>query len=374
MGQIRRRGNRWWIRYSRNGKRYDESSGSVRKGDAVALLKLREGDIAKGVAVTPQIGRLRFDEAAGDVVADYKVNGQKSIDSVERRIRKHLLAFFGGYRMTNITTADIRVFIARRKTPMATPDGRILPGASNAEINRELAILKRAFRLAQQAEKLIHRPHIPMLKEDNVRQGFFERAEFDDVRSKLPDELRGVVTLAYFAGWRIASEVLPLKWTHVDRAAKTVRLDPGHSKNGEGRTLPCGLLPELWAVIDTQWSEHERLKAAGVICPSVFHRNGKPIRHFRKAWAAACVAAGVPGKLLHDFRRTAVRNLVRAGVPEATAMRITGHKTRSVFDRYDIVNEADLSAAMGRLAGSGGTDRGQSGEQGRISKFARGRN
>ena len=133
--------------------------------------------------------------------------------------------------------------------------------------------------------------------------------------------------------------------------AGVIRLEPGSTKNAEGRSLPYSEIPELDELIETQWTEKERVeKAEDRICARVFHRNGKPIRDFRGAWQTACAAAGCPGRIPHDFRRTAVRNLVRAGVPEQVAMKITGHKTRSVFDRYDIVNEADLSSALGRLA------------------------
>ena len=147
-------------------------------------------------------------------------------------------------------------------------------------------------------------------------------------------------------------------------------LEPGTTKNAEGRWLPYELLPELATVIDEQWTAHERLRKAGVICPWVFHREGTPITAFRKAWHAACTTAGVPGKIPHDFRRTAVRNLVRAGVPDSIAMKITGHKMRSVFDRYDIVNEADLRDAVGKLAALGtGTKMGQSRGSGRVARF-----
>jgi integrase len=135
----------------------------------------------------------------------------------------------------------------------------------------------------------------------------------------------------------------------MDRTPKTVRLEVGTTKNKEARVLPYALLPELVDVIDTAWTEHERLQTAGTICPYVFHREGQRIKDFRKAFETACTTAGCPDKIPHDMRRTAVRNLVRAGVPEKQAMGITGHKTRSVFDRYDIVVEDDLRTALGKL-------------------------
>jgi integrase len=361
MGELRQRGTVWWIRYYRDGRRYEESTGSERKGVAVDLLKIREGDGAKGLPVTPKIARLRFDAAAADVVNDYKINGRRTLADVERRITLHLLPVFGGQRMTAITTADLRAFAVQR----------VDAGASPAEVNRELAIIKRAYRLALQAGKLLHSPYVPMLAERNVRQGFFELETFAAVRAALPAALQGVVTFGYLTGWRVQSEVLPLTWAQVDRTAQTIRLEPGETKNAEGRTLPYGGLPELAAVIDTQWIARAQLLARETICPYVFHRNGAPIRQFRKAWAAACTSAGCPGRLIHDLRRTGVRNLVRAGVPEKTAMAITGHKTRSVFDRYDIISEDDLRTAIGKLADAAGTGtkKGQSARAGRVVRM-----
>lgn len=350
--KVKRQSRVWWVRYYRDGRRYEESSHSTKKTDAAALLKVREGDVAKGLPVTSEVGKLRFDEAAADVVTDYKVNGKRSLRDVETRIRLHLEPFFGGRRMASITTADVRRYVAHRQEE----------GAANASINRELAILKRSYRLAVQAGKLLHRPHIPMLAEDNTRVGFFEEDEFEDVREHLPEHLRGVVTLAYFSGWRVQSEILPLTWSQVDRDAKTIRLEPGTTKNREARLLPYGLLPELEKVIELQWSERKRLVGEGRLVPWVFHRNGEQMRGFRKAWTSACKAAGVRGKLLHDLRRTAVRNLVRKGVPDTVAMQITGHKTRSVFDRYNVSSEGDLREALGKLAGK---------EKGKIERSPR---
>ena len=338
MGMIYQRGRVYWIKYYRDGRPFRGSSGNTTESQAKRLLRIREGDIERGVPVTPRVNRCRFEELAEDVVIDYRVNGKRSIDDVERRIARHLKPFFGGRRMAAITTADVRRYVTARQTACA----------SNAQINRELAVVKRTFTLGQQAGKVLTKPYIPMLTEDNVRTGFFERAQFEAVRDRLPAPLRPVVTFAYITGWRTQSEILPLQWRQVDFTAGTVRLDPGTIKNREGRVFPFTAYPR--ALLNAQLEDTRRLeRERGVICPAVFHRDGVPIRYFRRAWRTACKGAGCPGLIPHDFRRTAVRNLARAGVPERVAMTMTGHKTRSVFERYNIVSQGDLMDAAKRL-------------------------
>jgi integrase len=358
----------WWIRYCRNGRRYEESTHSAKKGKAIDLLKLREGDIARGVPVTPKLGQLRFEEAAQDVINDYRTNGKRSLKVLQRRITKHLEPFFGGRRMASITTSDIRQYIAKRQSDsfvvrrarrVLLPNGRIADvpivtrQTSNGEINRELTTLKRAFSLAIQAGKLITKPHIPLLQEDNVRTGFFEPEQYVSVIAHLPTHLRPVITFAYVTGWRIPSEVLTLEWRQIDFAAGEVRLDPGQSKNREGRLFP--FTPELRSLLEAQCAMTVKLAPTRGIIRWVFHRLGRRITKFPKSWRDACVAAGCPGRIPHDLRRTAVRNLVRAGVPESVAMKLTGHKTRSVFERYNIVSDGDLRDAVTKLAARSGT-------------------
>jgi integrase len=210
------------------------------------------------------------------------------------------------------------------------------------------------FSLALQDGKLLHRPHIPMLRERNVRTGFFEQVEYEAVLAELPEPIRPVVTFAYLTGWRIRSEILRLEWRLVDFLAGVVRFEVGTTKNEDGREFPFDVYPDLRDVLEQQRSlTREVEQRRGQIVPWVFHRNGRPIRSFYGAWMKACAVAGCPGRIPHDFRRTAVRNLVRAGVPERVAMMLTGHKTRSVFDRYNIVSGADLREGVRKLAQAG---------------------
>jgi integrase len=289
--------------------------------------------------------------------------------------------------MASISTPDIRGYIAHRQTAtevvkkastISRKDGttitvpeqrRSTTGTSNAEINRELTILKRMFTLSMQAGKLLHRPHIPMLEERNTRKGFFEPEMLCGVLAHLPESLRPVIEFAYITGWRIPSEVLTLEWRQVDFKAGEIRLDPETTKNREGRVFP--MTDDLRELLEVRHTEYLRLKLKGQIVPWVFFRmvatkrggpeEPRPIRAFIKAWAAACRAAGCPGRIPHDLRRTAVRNVVRRGVSERVAMQLAGHKTRSVFDRYNIVSSGDLRTAAAQLHGLTGTKKGQSG-------------
>jgi integrase len=190
-----------------------------------------------------------------------------------------------------------------------------------------------------------------------TRAGFFEVEQLSAVLAHLPAEIQPVIEFAGITGWRIHDEVLPLEWRQVDFPAGEVRLEPGTTKNRDGRVFP--FTRELRRVLETQHAEHLKLKKAGTIEPWVFWRmvadgrggpkKPRPIIAFGKAWKNACRAAGYPGRIPHDLRRTAVRNLVRAGIPERVAMQMTGHKTRSVFERYNIVSEGDLKDAARKL-------------------------
>jgi hypothetical protein len=227
MGELKLRGSVWWIRYYRNGLRHEESARTQKKEEAKRLLRLREGDIAKGLAITSKTGRMTFDEAAADVIADYKVNRKRSLNVAELRIKKHLTPFFGGRRMVSITTSEVRAYILKRQGDVIVvrkargTEPEITKPVSVAEINRELTLLKRCFSLAVKEGKLVAKPHIPKLDERNTRTGFFEREQFEAVRAHLPAALRPIVEFAFITDWRVTSEILPLEWRRVDlRAAE----------------------------------------------------------------------------------------------------------------------------------------------------------
>jgi integrase len=351
MGCIYQRGNVWWIKYYRNGKPYMESSHSKAESKARRLLRKREGEIAKGELPGIYFDKIHFSELAEDFLTDYLINGKKTLDDAERNV-KQLAEFFGadvkevppeekaerrngrrfdfsgGVRVTEITTAKIKEFI----------EARMGDGLSNASINRELAALKRMFHLGAQCTppKVGQVPYIPMLKESNTRKGFFEHEEFITLREALPDHLKPVVTFAYHTGWR-KEEILGLTWDKVDLKAGIVRLDPGEPKNKEGRTLY--LNEELLSLMRSLQANRQ------IGWPYVFHRAGEKIGDFRKTWASASHLAEIGKKIFHDFRGTAIRNMIRSGIPERVAMTLSGHKTRSIFDRYNIVSQDDLKEA-----------------------------
>jgi len=264
-----------------------------------------------------------------------ETKGSKSVSTIRSHL-KPVQESFGHLRALSVTSSQLEEYVRQRQEV----------GKANATINRGLQSLRAAFHLARKQGRLSRLPHFPILKEDNVRRGFFEAEEFERVVEHLPAAIADAARFAYRTGWR-KSEVVGLRWEHVDRIAGEVRLYT--SKNGEGRSLP--LVGLLWDLIEKRWQAREfRLCNSTIgLADFVFHCDGKPLGDFRKAWASACRAAGVPGKLFHDLRRTAARDMIRSGVPETVARTITGHKTRSMFDRYNITSEADKRAALERV-------------------------
>ncbi|MGE3843379.1 MAG: tyrosine-type recombinase/integrase [Vicinamibacterales bacterium] len=325
-GRIYLRGTTYFIAYSHGGHEFREST----RSDDLEVAKAR---LAARLAAcgSPVSGpRVPFEDLCQLYLEEYDLRQFRTPDTAGGRV-KNLRAYFSHMSATAITTADIRQYqLARRRQ-----------NAAAATVNRETAALRRMFRLAIAAGRLTAAPLFPEgLPENPPRQGFFEHVEYVAVRAHLPLPYQDVLDFAYYSGWR-HREITELTWAEVDDAGGVIRLDPARSKTGRGRVLPIS--PPLRTVLDRR---AERRTPDGGL---VFGRDGITVRDWRKAWPRACAAAGLPGRRLHDCRRTAARNLVRAGVPERVAMMLLGHATRSIFDRYNIVNERDLREAGLRL-------------------------
>jgi site-specific recombinase XerD len=308
-----------------------EATGKTRRTDAERILKARVQAVDDGNPDPALASRTTFKDIAALVVADYTINEHK-------RSLGHLESYFDSELVVTITTDRIELYKAHRKEA----------GAKNATINRELAALKRAFRLGVKRGRLVKVPEIEMLVERNRRTGFFEREEYEAVLQHLPADVHPIVVMLYETGWRLDSEILTREWRHVDMKSGTVRLDAHETKNDEPRLFP--FTPELKSMFEKQRDHTDAVERAFEMrIPWVFHRNGIQIKSFRGAWKKACLMAGLR-RIPHDFRRTAVRKLERAGVPRTTAMALVGHETESIYRRYAIVDEKALRNGVRKLS------------------------
>lgn len=339
----------WWARYYINGRKVRESTGTEDKRAARDFLKGREGSVVKGEPILPRADRVTYDELLEDLLRHYANHKPQALKGSARRLR-YLTPFFTRQKAITLTPARIAQYVEARRT--------MTPAPAPATINRELSVLSRMLTLGHAHDKVARVRTIGKLEEAAPRAGFFEDHQYQAVRRHLPEDLQLATTIMYTFGWRV-SEVLSREWRHVDLHAGTLRLDPGQSKNDDGRVVYLG--DDLIALLTAQRGRVDALqRQLERIIPCVFphltggrrYRPGDRRRDFRKAWAAACKAAGVAGRLRHDFRRTAVRNMERLSVPRSVAMKITGHRSETVYRRYAIVNDADLQEATRRLTGT----------------------
>ncbi|TMQ68954.1 MAG: hypothetical protein E6K81_16045 [Candidatus Eisenbacteria bacterium] len=238
LGRAYRRRSTYWIQYYDHGRLIRESTGSPKPSAAAKLLKRRLGEIGQG-RLGPAAERTTLDDLAQMIFDDYRVNGRKSLDRVQRAV-KHLKGCFGRARAVEITPDRVSAYIASR-----------LPVAKPATIRAELAALGRMFTLGERAGKVPHRPHFPSIEVRNTRSGFFEAAQLTAVLDQLPADLRVLIEFVALTGWRIG-EARPLQWRQVDLDAGTVRLEPGTTKNDEGRMFPISAWPRLEALLRGQ--------------------------------------------------------------------------------------------------------------------------
>lgn len=371
-GRLFLRGTTFWCQYYHRGLQIRVSTKQTDERKARNFLRDRLAEVRTGTHTGAR--NLRYRDLRDAHLADYQVNKRKSLRCDEEGKARldavtRLNDFFDGCRADEIGADLIRAYIKNEQAR----------GLSNGSINRSVSALRRMFHLAMEEGKLRSVPYFPMLKEAAPRKGFVEQDSYKKLRAKLPEYLRLPLDLGFFTGMRLG-EVLSLRWEQIDFLSGAIHLYAGETKNDGARQIP--LVPQLRTALVGQHATRQ----AG--CPYVcfrLDRRGHAVKigGFRKAWQSACIKAGLGkmepvtdetgepilskprvdrprskpkakmtyrGLIFHDLRRSAVRNLVRAGVPETVARQITGHKTRSVFDRYNIVSESDLANAGRQLA------------------------
>jgi integrase len=328
-GSVYKRGDIYWIKFYYKGKAYRTSAKTVKITDAKKLLSRYLGEVASGTFKGLRDETVSVQELFDDFEEDCRRRKLRNMNRVVPHM-KPIRAWFGAINTEHITERDIDRYIKHR----------LQLGRSTTTVNRELQYLGQSLRRAKKKKLIEHIPLIERFREDNARQGFFEPEDFERLVAFLPEDLKDFVRFGYYSGWR-AGEIAWLEWRDVN--GDLIRLRPETVKNKEGRAL--ALVGELADII-------ARRKAVRLDqVPWIFHRTRRGkiqrVRRFDKAWKRACRNAGIPeGRVFHDLRRTTARNLSRAGVPDRIAMSIMGHKTRAMYDRYNIVNEQDIREGL----------------------------
>lgn len=328
QGRVFKRGGVWWVSYCTDGVERRESSKSRAYADAVELLKERNGQEVAGTLPTLEGQRLTVANVLDLLAQEYRRLGRRSMVSL-RAHQKALVAALGDVPATELSYRLL----------LSTCEAWLADGSKAATVNRRMAALRRGLRIAAKLDLVVKHVEVPQYPENEPRQGFLDPGDFAGLVPHLPDDgLRAFVRWLYASGMRVG-EARQLEWKDVQ--GDVLRVRSSTTKNGRSRQLP--LAGQLGTIIAEQ-RQTRRLD-----CATIFHRDGSPIGEFRAAWRKATKAAGLAGLLIHDLRRSSARNLVRAGVPDRVAMEVTGHRTRSVFDRYNISSSDDVRAALAAL-------------------------
>jgi integrase len=351
-GLFKMKGSRmWYAQVYRDGKACRISTREHEKQKAQVFLRNLLVDADTGKPFAGDVKKIHYGDLRDGLVRNYVERGNKSLlvdANGEEFINglKALDAFFGwkannpGVSIKKLTTDAAREFAAKR----------LAEGVTNSTVNGSLGLLRRMLRIAHEDGKLPNVPKIRLFKPNPARKGFLPREKFEELLGHLPVNLKPLITFLYYCGVRLG-EARSIEWQQVNLDAGVIRLEDEQTKTGEARTVP---LPDLLI---------KMLKESAADGDKVFDAT-----NLTKAWHKACVAAGLgvlekegsqrySGLIIHDLRRSAIKNLMKAGVTEKVAMSISGHKTRAVFDRYHIVDERDVVGAMRQLQDGEGSVR-----------------
>lgn len=323
----------WWVRYYVPGRAEPirESANTEDQTEAVKFLRQR---MAKLGSVETEAVFVKIGQLLDMLLDEYRTKKRKSTYDVERKVEAQLRPFFGKKLASKLSTLDIKAYVAKRKADEV----------SNATINRELAALRRALAIGQSEDPpLVTRiPRIEKLPESGPREGTMSHEAYLAVRDGLPDYARLALVISYHTGAR-RGEILSIQRKDVDLKAGRIHLPGRITKNGKARYLPIygDMEVEIRRAIDAGSSK----------CPHLVQRDGMPVGDFDKSWETACTIAGVAHTLFHDLRRTALTNMINAGLSEREAMEISGHRTRHVFDRYHIVSDKRMKLNAEKMSG-----------------------
>jgi integrase len=326
QGSVFLRNGLCWCDYSVDGVRRREPCKTSNRDEALAYLHRKQGKLASGQLLAPE--RVSVGDLLKLLLEDYAMRNVAQVYIATLKVNSILMPGLGNIKAAKLTSTRVKEFVRVRLK-------KVKPGT----VNRELGLLHRAFQLGYDHDPpLVGRvPHFPKLEEDEPRQGFLKTEHYRKLLAELPKELRLLFVVAYHIGLRKGA-LLRIKWSQVDLGANTIWME-GKKANRKPEPIAVPIYGDMAKFLKTQPRAGE----------SLFARGSKPIKDFRASWDLACERAGVPDLLFHDLRRTAVRNLRRAGVPETVIMKITGHRTRAVFERYNITDHSDTQEA-GRQA------------------------
>jgi integrase len=338
-GRIFKRGATYWCAYSLNGKECRESCGTSEEKKAQKYLQDRRNELgadkigARKMAA-PSARRVTIGKLVEALRADFLLRGKLSAPNACHLARAE--KDFGTIRASQLTPKNIDDYITEKRAA----------GVADATINRTLAQVKQAYKLGVRQSTLANVPYIRRLSEEgNERSGFLTPSQFLTLLPHIPADLRDFVEFGYMTGQR-KGETRLMTWGMLDGNA--LRIPRSITKNKKGRVLP--LDTKLAAIIERRRRAARQIEEDGTarLAEYIFHRgDGQPIGNFDKSWKTACKQAGLaPGTLYHDCRRSAVKNLIAAGVPRAIAMKVSGHRSESVFERYNIKLDPEVRAAM----------------------------